>query len=195
MNKLLLPLLILTFLVPAVAGDKLTTTWRDPAITKTNFSKVVMTFISKDADLRRRVEGGLVRRVPRSVAANTLVPDAELQDREAVQARLKSNGADAVIVVRLVDMKRETIVSQGSSWDVMVPTMWDSWNTGWTTVNTASYAYEEKLVTLEIVLYSVATAKAVWAGRLKATNPKNLKDLLDDLVKAGSEELKKQKLI
>jgi hypothetical protein len=55
--------------------------------------------------------------------------------------------------------------------------------------------YQEKIVTVDIILYSVATAKPVWAGRLKSTNPKFLKGLLDDLVKAGSEELKKQKLI
>lgn len=195
MYKLLSPFLILAFLVPALAGVKLTTMWKDPSVIKPNFSKVLMAFISKDPELRRRVEGGLARRIPRAVAANTLVPDAELQDRAAVQARLSSNGVDAAIVVRLVDLKRETIVSQGKSYDVMYPTMWDTWNTGWTTVNTATYAYEEKLVTLEITLYSVATAKPVWVGRLNATNPKNLKELLDDLVKAGSEELKKQKLI
>src|SRR6185295_50894 len=141
MYKLLSPVLILTIVVPAVAGNKLTSTWRDPAVTKTNFSKVVMLFVSKDAELRKRVEGGLARRIPRSVAANTVVPDAELQDRAAVQARLSSNGIDAAIVVRLVDLKREKIISQGQSWDVMVPTMtmWDGWSTDWTTVNTATY--------------------------------------------------------
>jgi hypothetical protein len=180
---------------PVAGGAKLTTTWKDPSVIKTNFSKVVMTFISKDADLRRRVEGGLVRRIPRSVAANTMVPDGELQDREAVQKRLSSNGVDGAIVVRLVDLKREKIVTQGKSWDVMVPMMWDSWYSSWTTVNTASYVYEEKLVTIDITLYAVATAKPVWAGRLTATNPKNLKALLDDLVEAGSKELHKQKLI
>lgn len=196
MYKLLSPFLLLAFLVPAVAGTKLTTTWRDPSVTTTNFSKVIVAFISKDADLRRRVEGGLARRIPRLVPANTLVPDGELKDTAAVRARLSSSGVDAAIVVRLVDMKRETIASQGQSWDVLVPTLWDGgWNFGSTTVNTATYVYEEKLVTLEITLYSVATAKPVWAGRLKATNPKSLKALLDDLVKAGSAELRKQKLI
>ena len=194
MSKLLSAFLILAFLVPVEAGTKLTTTWKDPSVAKTNFSKVVMVFIHKDAELRRRVEGGLARRVPRSVAANTLVPDAELQDREAVKGRLSSNGVDAAIVVRLVDLKREKVVSQGESWDVLVPTMWDGWN-GFQTVNTATYMYEERLVTLEIVLYSVATAKPIWAGRLTSHNPKHLKELLDDVVKAGSAELKKQKLI
>ena len=197
MSKILSALLLLVLLVaPAARADaNLTTTWRDPSVTTLNFSKIVVAFISSDADLRRRVEGGLARRIPRSVAANTIVSDGELKDREAVKAKLLANAIDAAIVVRLVDLKRDTVVSQGESWYVGVPTFWDTWDTNWMTVNTASYAYENKVVTADIILYSVATAKPIWAGRLKATNPKFLKGLLDDLVKAGSKELRKQKLI
>jgi hypothetical protein len=189
-------LLTLLLVAPATgAGAKLTTTWRDPQVADINFSKIVVAFISKDADLRRRVEGGLARRISRSVAASTLVPDDEIKDREAVKARLLSNGVDGAIVVRLVDMKRETVVSMGDSWVVGLPSYWDTWDTNWITINTASYAYEEKIVTADIILYSVAKAKPIWVGRMKATNPKNLRELLDDLVKAGAGELKKQKLI
>ena len=196
MYKLASALLLFALLVtPAARAADLSTTWRDPSVTTINFSKVVVAFISKDADLRRRVEGGLARRIPRSVAANTIVPDGELTDREAVKARLLANAVDGAIVVRLVDLKRETVVSQGESWYVGVPTFWDTWDTNWMTVNTASYVYENKVVTADIILYSVATAKPVWVGRLKATNPKFLKGLLDDLVKAGAKELRKQKLI
>jgi hypothetical protein len=92
-------------------------------------------------------------------------------------------------------MKRETVVSMGDSWVVGLPSYWDTWDTNWITINTASYAYEEKIVTADIILYSVAKAKPIWVGRMKATNPKNLRELLDDLVKAGAGELKKQKLI
>jgi hypothetical protein len=197
MYQFLSVFLLAALLIPATtgAGAKLTTSWRDPNVTKLNFSKVVVAFVSNDADLRRRVEGGLARRIPRSVAANTLVTDDDLKNRDAVKARLESNAVDAAIVVRLVDFKRETITSQGESWMVGVPGFWDTWDTNWLTVHTANYAYEEKIVTADIILYSVATAKPIWAGRLTATNPKFLKGLLDDLVKAGSAELKKQKLI
>ncbi|HSE96774.1 MAG TPA: hypothetical protein VLD57_00800 [Blastocatellia bacterium] len=188
-------LTILLFAPATGAGTKLTTTWRDPQVATVNFSKIVVAFISKDADLRRRVEGGLARRIPRSVAASTLVPDEEIKDREAVKARLLSNGVDGAIVVRLVDMKRETVVSMGDSWVVGLPSYWDTWDTNWITINTATYAFEEKIVTADIILYSVDKAKPIWVGRMKATNPKNLRELLDDLVKAGAAELKKQKLI
>jgi hypothetical protein len=196
MYKLLSPLLLLALLVPALAGTRLKTTWRDPNVGKTNFAKIVVAYISGNADLRRRVEGGLARRIRRSVAANTVVPDTELKDREALRARLSSNGFDAAIVVRLVDFKQDKIASQGETWDVGVPALfWDGWTTGFSTVSTASYVYDEKIVIAEITLYSVATGKPVWSGRLKEDDAPNLRELLDNLVKAGAEELRKQKLI
>jgi hypothetical protein len=177
------------------ASTKITTTWKDPDAGKPNFSKIVVAFLSSDADLRRRVEGGLQRRIPRSVAANTIVTDEDLKDREAVKARLVSNGVDGAIVVRLVDLKNDWIVSQGGTFHGAMPGFWDTWDANWLGVNTTGYAYQEKIVTADIFLYSVATAKPLWIGRLKSTDPKFLKGLLDDLVKEGSEELKKQKLI
>jgi hypothetical protein len=180
---------------PAAGSTKLTTTWKDPNVGKLNFSKIVVTFLSKDDDLRRRVEGGLARRIPRSVAANTIVADGELKDREAIKAHLVKNAVDGAIVVRLVDMKSDWVVSEGQQWYASLPSYWDSWDSNWLSVHTASYAYQEKIVIADIILYSVATAKPVWIGRLKSTNPKFLKNLLDDLVKEGSQELKKQKLI
>src|SRR5262249_48615439 len=106
MHKFLRAILIASLVTaPASGGTKLTTSWKDPNVGKLNFNKVVVTFLSKDDDLRRRVEGGLARRIPRSVAANTIVTDGELKDREAIKAHLVSNGADVAIVVRLLDTK------------------------------------------------------------------------------------------
>ena len=200
MYQFLIRVLLVVLLVVTVTGaadTKLSTTWRDPSVTTTNFSKVVMAFITSDADLRRRVEDGLVRRTQRSVAAYTLVPDGEKQDPEALKAHLAKNGVDAAIVVRLVDLEKEMVISTGESWNVGLPTFWDMWGTWGTvmTISTATYAREHKVATVDIILYSVATGKPIWAGRLKETNPKSLRVLLDDLVKAGSAELRKQKLI
>ena len=51
------------------------------------------------------------------------------------------------------------------------------------------------VVSGEIHLYAVETGKLVWSGTLTSTDPKSLRVLLDELVEAGSTELKKQRLI
>ncbi len=110
MYQFVIRVLLLALFVPTVTGatdTKLSTTWRDPGATTTNFNKVVVAFISSDADLRRRVEDGLVSRTRRSVAAYSLVPDDKLRDVEALRTHLSNNAVDAAIVVRLVDFQKE----------------------------------------------------------------------------------------
>jgi hypothetical protein len=177
------------------ADTKIVTTWKDSAVTAVTFNKIVVAFMSSDTDLRYRVEDGLARRIRRTVAAHTFVPNTELNDREAVKARLSDNAVDGAIVLRLVDVQKDVKVSPGQVMYMPYPSLWDMWGGyGWA-VPLPSYAIEDKVVIAEIVVYSVTTAKPVWAGQLKATNPKSLRVLLDDLVKAGTKELKKQKLI
>ncbi len=69
------------------------------------------------------------------------------------------------------------MISTGESWNVGLPTFWDMWGTWGTvmTISTATYMKENKIITADIILYSVATGKPIWAGRLKETNPKSLR--------------------
>jgi hypothetical protein len=197
MYQLLSSILVAAFLAAAAPGPspKLTTSWKAPDADKLNFTKIVVAFLTSDADLRNRVEGGLARRIARSVPANTIVPDADVGNREAVKAHLVKNAIDGALVVRLVDLKNDWVISEGQQWYAGMPHYWDTWDSTYLRVNSSSYAFQEKIVTADIVLYSVATAKPVWIGRFKSTNPKHLRGLLDELVKDGAEELKKQKLI
>ena len=199
MYKFAIRILFLTLLATIVTGavdTKFSTTFRDQSVTAPNFQKVVVTYITNDADLRHRVEDGLVRRTKRCVAAHSLIPD-EMRDREALRAHLEKNGVDAAIAVRLLDYQKEKVVISGESFNVAFPSYYDYWGS-WGTVMTVSMGgliREDRLVIAEISLYSVASGKAIWVGQLKDSNPKSLRVLLDDLVKAGSEELKKQKLL
>lgn len=182
--------------VLATSDTKLTTKWRDTNAKAADFTKVVVAFVNSDPDLRRRVEDGLVRRTRRAVAAYSVVPYPQME-REALKAHLKASGIDAAIVVTLISVEKDMVISSGDSWQVMVPSFyagWDSWGTVMT-VRTASYSHEDKIVTADIVLYSVATGEPVWIGRFKDSNPKSLRVVLDDLVKAGTDELRKQKLL
>ena len=119
----LLLVVLLAVTVTGAADTKLSTTWRDPGVTTTNFSKIVMAFITSDADLRRRIEDGLVRRTQRSVAAYTLRAGRREAGPEALKAHLAKNGVDAAIVVRLVELEKDMVISTGESWNVGLPTL------------------------------------------------------------------------
>jgi hypothetical protein len=191
-----LPLALIIAVPVAFASDtKVKTTYRDPSAGTVAFKRIVVALVNGDADLRRRAEDGLARRIKNAVAARTIVPDAELRDRDAVRARLASGAVDGVIVVRLLGVDRDVTVSAGQVSTMPVPSLWDTWGGSWALVETPGYAAMTTVVSGEIHLYAVETGKLVWSGTLTSTDPKSLRVLLDELVEAGSTELKKQRLI
>jgi len=195
MRRFSILFMLLVVFVSSVSGGsvKIVTTWKDPNIARPTFNKVAVLFPHKDATMRERVENGLARRIRNGVAGHTFVVESDLGDREALKTRLAANGVDGLVLLRLLGTKEETIATLGSSASIY-PSIWDVWADP-LTVSTASYVYKNREITADIAIFSVATGKPVWIGRMKSTDPKYLKELLDDLVKAGTSELKKQKLL
>ena len=181
---------------PVAASDtKLVTTSKNPAAKPAAFSKVVVVVASKDADLRRRAEGGLARRVRNGVAAVTIMPDVSLDDREAIKAGIKASGADGVLLVRPLSLTEDVTMEASEQYLVEYPSLWSYWDNNYMVVTRPGAVTIEKVYTLEIAIFSVANEQIVWAGRMKTTNPKSLRVFLDEMVEMGSKELKKQGLV
>ncbi len=178
----------------ASAGLKLDTITKSPTAGGTKFSKILVVLLDKDTDLRRRTEGGLVRRIPNSVAATTLMPNVDLHDRDAVMNVIKSNGVDGVIVLRNVMMGRDYAITPGAVTWQLYPDMWDYWGGTWAVIEQPGYAIPTTTVSADLAIFSIKDEKVVWAARMTSTDPRSLHDLLDNLVKAGRNELKKQKI-
>ncbi len=180
----------------AFASDsKLVTTSKNPSAKPAAFSKIVVVVASKDADLRRRAEGGLARRVRNAVAATTIMPNVALEDREGIKAAIKESGADGVLLVRPLSITEDVNMEASEQYIVEYPSLWSYWDTNWMVVTRPGAVTIEKVVTLEIAIFSVANEQIVWAGRMKTTNPKSLREFLDEMVEMGSKELKKQGLV
>ena len=179
----------------AHAGVKLVTTAKSPEATGLKFNKILVVLLDVDNDLRRRAEGGLARRIPGAVAASAIIPDADIRDRDKVIAAIKSNGVDGVIVLRNVNVGRDYAITPGNVSVMVYPNMWDYWGSTWAVVEQPGYAIPETSVSADIAIFSIVNEKMVWAGRMTATDPQSLRDLLDNLVKVGRSELKKQKIV
>ena len=181
---------------PVAASDtKLVTTSKNPSAKPAAFAKVVVVVASKDADLRRRAEGGLARRVRNAVAAVSIMPDVSLDDREAIKAGIKASGADGVLLVRPLSITEDVNMEASEQYIVEYPSLWSYWDSNYMVVTRPGAVTIEKVVTLEIAIFSVANEQIVWAGRMKTTNPKSLRVFLDEMVEMGSKELKKQGLV
>jgi hypothetical protein len=53
---------------------------------------------------------------------------------------------------------------------------------------------QDRVVSIETLIFSVPMNKLLWAGSSESTNPKDSRKLLADLVKEAAKEMKKQGL-
>jgi hypothetical protein len=189
--------LVAALLAPAAlaASSKIVTKYRDPDSTALKFTKIAVAVLSPDADLRRRAEGGIARRIKNAAPASTLVPDGDIKDAAVVKARLASGGFDGALLVRPLPLETEETIEEGRQYTLERYTLTNYWGSSWHDVYLPGYVNIEKIVTVEVVVYSVASEKVIWVARMRSEGPKSLREFLDELVKAGAGELRKQKLI
>ena len=96
-------LLLLT--VACGPSTKLTSFWKDPSAGPFKFKKVLVMVISKDETIRRAAEDEVVRQITKTTAvpSYTLFPDTNAKDQDRMKAKIKEDGFDGAIVMRMVD--------------------------------------------------------------------------------------------
>jgi hypothetical protein len=172
------------------ASTTLLSTWREPGVGQLSFQKVLVIAPSHDPSLRRAAEEELARRIKRAQAipSYTLIPEAELENDEAVRARAKSEGFDGVVVMRVVSVdKQATWVPGAWTGRYYAYGGWPAYDPGQIQINT--------YVRVETNVYSARDDKLVWASASRTTNPSNVNSLVASTAKAVGKEMKKQGLI
>jgi hypothetical protein len=172
--------------------------WKDPAVTgPIQFKKVLMVCACKDDGMRRTVEDQLAKHVKNSQPSYTLVSDDQLRDRDAAKAAVRDGGFDGAVVVMLVNVDRTSTYVPGTAYAVppAYGTMWGGWGYGWSTMYDPGYVREDQYVDFNTNVYSVEQDKLVWASRTQTQNPSSVPSLVDEIVAATVQEMKKQKVM
>ena len=190
-----IPAVLVSLLVACVARPtQVTTDWKDPATQSVRFRKPAVFFPGEDAQLRRQVEDRLARRIPNAVASYTLVPDETLAaaDTHAVRAALIEGGFDGVLVLRLVSVESQTprgAVPPGAN-----PSE-DLWAYLRRTPRAALTPGHQTVISMESRVYSMPDGKAVWGGHSRSFNPTSLGELVNMVVDASVDEVRRQGLL
>ena len=182
------------FVLAACGSTTLTDVWKAPDTARLQFKKVLVVAISKDITWRRTIEDELVRRIRdvQAVASYQFFADGEPREWEAARERLKAAGFDGLITFRLAGVDKQ---------QTYVPPVYANrgvggyWGYAWPAVYTPGYTVTDTLVQVETLVYEIGGDKLVWASRSRSFNPANAKDLVNEVVDAVRDEMKKQGLI
>ncbi len=185
---LLLLAAILAALAGGCASTEIVSAWRDPALARVPFGKVLVVFQHSDVALRERLERTMSAEIPRSVPAHAVFRDEEVRDLERVKARVREEGFDSAVIMRIVGVEREVSYVPGRLY--AVPSYYHGfygyWGYGWRSVYEPGYMRSDRIVSIATNVYSVADDKLVWASQSETFNPASLRSAVSEVVRVTS---------
>jgi hypothetical protein len=179
----------LLLLVACGPSTKIEKTWTDPSFTPStvqSYKKILVMGLLKDESTRRIAEDKMVAAFKNVTAVQSysyLQPSDTI--RSEVEDKLKKDGFDGVVIMRLADVDKSVSYVPGTGYG------------GWYGYRYSSPGYyqEDKTFYVETNFYSLPDTKLLWSGTTSSLNPNKLDRTIDDVINTLKGQLQKQKLI
>jgi hypothetical protein len=149
----------------------------------------------EDGPTRRLAESEMARIIgPDAVPGSQVIPEEELRDVDKVKARLKSEGFDGAITMRLVNAETE-IRDEQDPLPTSYYTIWGYY--GFVSIAERGPAYTtlDSKLQIEVNIYSLESEKLLWSGTTETLQPRLLETLVKDVADVVSKRLKREGLI
>lgn len=185
-------LLVVAALMAAILGGcastHITSAWQDPDLRRVPFRKVLVVFQHSDPELRMRLERSMAAEIPNSVPAHAIFNDAEVRDLERVKVRVRADGFDSAVIMRVVSVDREVSYVPGRLHAVPAyyRGFYGYWGYGWRSVYEPGYMRSDRVVNIATNVYSVADDKLVWSSQSETFNPASLRTAVAEVVRTTS---------
>jgi hypothetical protein len=171
-------------LLSCTGSTEITQSWRNPDIQPVIFDKVLVIGMSDDAIARGNVEQAVVKElraagVTAQMGMEVFPPMLfkEKMDREKAKARIAGAGADAVLLLTLLDNRTTETYIPGAM--VYTPSagsmaMYGYWYDSWNVAYTQGYYMNSKEIVVQSNLYRTSDEALLWAGKSAATDPSSM---------------------
>jgi hypothetical protein len=169
--------------------------WRDPdvVVDTSNVHKFVVAALLKNQTMRRQVEDEMAAQFPgKAVQSYTELGVEDLKDDDAVyNQKLKNDGYDGIVIMRLVDVEKSTRYVPGAN-----PAYYGSWRRywrySWTGFYDPGYYTTDKAFNVEVTVYSLIRDKLIWSANTSTVNPSGRGELFSDVARAVVKRMKKE---
>jgi hypothetical protein len=180
-------------------STKISSVWTDPEAGLSPFQKVVVIALGRDQTLRRTAEDTFVRSLPskvQGIPSYTLLPGEGMPELSDVREGVRAAAADGVVVYRLVSVeKQESYVPGTASGYPYYGTFGSYWGYTAPVVYEPGYLVEDQIVRVETNAYAVADEKLLWTAQSETLNPGSAQLVIDDVVLATIQEMRKSKIL
>lgn len=180
----------------ASAGTKLVSSFREPTTGPLKFGKVLVLVIAPHESQMQFGEAVLIGLMKRTqgVSAHAVMPKDDASDEQKMRAFMAKEAFDGAVTMRLMAAGQQTTAQAGIY--MPAPTgFWSYYSYAWPLVTDIGYVHTERLFHMETQVYSMKDDKLVWGGITKTTDPKDARQLVEQVAQAVAKDLRKQRLI
>jgi len=198
-NVFILPL-ILVMLLTACAATQVNKVWKEPSYTARP-KKILVIGVARVAENRRALEDGFVGQLRASgthaVASYTLLPEYKSNDQETISRIVKEQGADAVLITRIVGKASRDFIVPGKFYQP--PPNYGTWQ------NYFGYGldveYMQPVVTpsrnsiMETNLYDTENDRLVWYASSETGGSGSSRSIIESYIRIMMQTMSAQGLL
>ena len=187
--------------ISSCSSTKITSTWREPnkEISLNKLNKVLVVALFQNETSRRKAEDQMVSYFyGKDVASyNYLDENISTKNENAIREKIKNDGFDGAVTMRLLDVDKEDVYSRGNI--SMYPSYYRNFSgyyfRNWGYFSDPGYYSTTKTYTVETNVFSIKEDKIIWSGITKTTDPSGVTKMTDEIGKAVFNEMVKEGFI
>jgi len=191
--------IICTFLFVSCATTTVTDVWKAKDH-HGKAQKIVVLMVAKSPDMRNLFENRFVAELEargnKAIQSYKIITMEQLPDVELVKSKIKSTGADTVLVSRLIDIKTIEGYVPGQRYIDFMPSYYYGWGSYYTVIS-ADYGYTANIQVshIETNLYNMETEKLIWSAHSKTERTEGEQQLINTFIKIILKKLSSDKII
>lgn len=191
-------LMIITTLITACSSTKITSSWRQPdkTVVVEHLNKVLVVALFKDETSRHKAEDQMAGYLDGKgiVSYNYLDANFNKANEALLREKIKTDGFDGAVTMRLVDVDKEKIYTPGNT--SFYPNYYRNFSgyyyRSWSNYSTPGYYSTTKIYTIETNVYSIKEDKIIWSGLTETTNPDGVKKMTEEVAQVVYKEMVKE---
>ena len=202
MEKITLPALIAVIvIISSCSSTKITSSWREPdkTVVVEKLNKVLVVALFKDETSRHKAEDQMAGYLNGKgiVSYNYLKESFNKKNEDALREKIKADGFDGAVTMRLVDVDKEKIYTPGNT------SLYPSYYRNFSGYYYRSYSYfsdpgyysTTKTFTIETNVYSIKEDKIIWSALTKTTDPDGVQKMTEEVAKVIYKKMVKEGFI
>jgi hypothetical protein len=177
------------------ASTRITSSWRDPGVSidTNSIHRFIVAALLKNQSIRRQVEDNMVALFPGKAVQSykEFGMDSLKENDDVYNQRLKSEGYDGFVVMRLVDVQKQQYYVPGN-----YPAYYGNWRGfwmySWTGFYDPGYYQTDKNYEVEVTVYSLKRNKLIWTATTNTINPRGGVELFGNVSKVIYKKMEKE---